>query len=158
MTSETLYNILRGGNSSARIKPDIFTNEMTVDNGTLMFDTEGYVTKTLSHSFRLYIPFSNDGNLITEYKNSRYAVYPRYRILVIDSPINTDYKSATIFGVYALDSTEYEEVYLDDDLDEVPLYAREEVATIKRLKPISLEPTKNMMDFYNELTAGNIKI
>ena len=157
-TDKTLYNLLSEPDKKYPVRQDIFVNNHECINGNLVFNTVGYYTKAFTHAFRMYIPFSQYGDLINDYNNGVYTVYPLYHILVINAPIISDPNSYGIYGVYPMNTVHFEEVYLDDDLNPVPANKAEDLAAIKRLEPKSLEPTKSMLTFFDDLKNGNIKI
>ena len=152
----TLFQVL-SGNGDIKLQPNIFVSEYINNNGTLHMDTSGYNPGIIAHSFKFYIPFSKNDILITDYKNSRYIVYPTYKILVIDSPIRTNFTNATVSGVYSMDCSIYEEVLLDENLNEVSANNADD-AVVKRCKPKSFELTPSMRDFFDALNKNEITI
>lgn len=156
--NKTLYQLLTNPDPSIMIRPDLFVNEHSFKDNDLTFSTTGYYTKSFTHAFRVYIPFAYSDELISEYVNGVYTVYPLYKILVLQAPSLTDKSAFSIFGVYPMNTTQFDIVYLDDGLNEVPENKAREVGAIKRYQPKSVEPTPIMRAFYNDLISGNNNI
>ena len=157
-STKTLYQILSGQPSNIKLKPDVFVNDYKYENGALIFNSSGLFTKTFVRDFKIYIPFSHTGDLISDYNNGIYTVYPLYNILVIKAAVLNDPKTYSIAAVYPMNTVQFEEVYLDDNLDEVPINKVADTAAIKRYMPKSIAPMPNMTNFYNEVVNGIIKI
>lgn len=155
--NKTLYQVLTNPDNNLRLKPGIFVNEYDFNNGILTFNTVGYMTRAFAHFFRIYIPFTSNGTLIPDFNNGVYTVYPQYNIMVIETPSLSDPKSFTLNAVYHMGSNQFEMVYLDDNLEEVPIYKASEAA-IKRFMPKSFEPTQDMRDLFNNIQSSNTKL
>ena len=156
LLEDTLYKVLRG-ESAYKVKPDVFVNDYRVDNDRLMFETFGRA-KSIIRTCKFYIPFSSSGVLISEYKNGLYEVNPTYQILVLMAPSPSDINQMTVAGVYAMDSTQFDEVYLDDNLNIIPYNKIKDTPHIKRYDPQSLTINNSMMAFYAGVRNGEIKL
>ena len=156
--NRTLYQVLTKPDKNIILKPGIFVNDYNYENDALTFNTVGYGTRSFTHFFRLYIPFSQRGSLIPDFNNEIFTVYPLYNIMVIETATLNDPKMFTLQAVYNMGSNQFDEVYLDDNLEEVPIYKATEVAAIKRYVPKAFEPTQSMREFFNAVTTGETKI
>lgn len=153
---DNLYMMLTG-QSQHKLRPDLFINNYRYENGKLWFNT-GARSSSVITNFKFYIPFSSTGLLITDYKNGIYEVKPSSQILVISTPSPGDINQMVIAGVYAMDSVQFEEVYLDDNLMPVAPNKLKDTPAIKRYDPVSLSPSNPMNNFYNDLITGQIKL
>lgn len=152
---DNLYAMITG-NSKYKIRPDVFVNNYRMENGNLVFDTFGR-NKSALFTCKYYIPFTNSGILISEYKNGFYNVGKSMQILVLSTPSPSDVIQMSISGVYAMDNTQFNEVYLDDNLNVIPYNKIQDTAVIKRYDPISLSPNNSMMSFFNSVKNREIK-
>jgi len=156
--TKSLFQLISEPDPSIMIRPDLFVNDHSFKDGHLIFNTVGYYTKSFTHAFRVYIPFSFTDNVISEFTNGVYEVFPLYKILVLQTPSLSDSKSFSIFGVYAMNTTQFDTVFLDDALNEVPSNKVAEVGAIKRFQPKSMSPTAGMRAFYNSIIDGTANI
>lgn len=152
-----LYQILTGQSGEYKIRPDLFINNPEYRYGKLKFST-GARSSSVITTFKFYIPFTNSGLLVTDYKNGVYEVSPTTQILVLSTPSPSDIHQVVMSGVYAMDSTQFEEIYLDDNLMPVQPTKIKDVPTIKRYDPVSLSPNNTMRNFYNDVVSGQIKL
>jgi hypothetical protein len=156
LLEDTLYKVLRG-ESKYKVRPDIFVNSYYVKDNRLMFESFGRA-RSIIRTCKFYIPFTSSGILIPEYKNGLYEILPTYQILVLMSPSPGDINQLTVAGVYAMDNTQFEELYLDDDLNVIPYNKINDTPHIKRYEPQSLTINNSMMAFYNGVRNGEIKL
>lgn len=156
--NKTLYQLLSNPDQKTILRPDLFVNQHTFENGHLVFSTSGYYTKSFTHSFRLYIPFTQSDELIPEYNNGIYDVYPLYNILIINAPSMNTLAQYSIVGAYRMNTTQFDLVYLDEDFNEIPVSRASDMVAIKRYQPKSMEPTAAMKRFFNELVNGETKL
>lgn len=156
----TLYDILCGKTANIKLKPDLFINKYEMNGDDLIFNTDGYYTKSFVHGFKLYIPFSQNGNLMSDYNNGIYKVYPLYTILIINTPSLTDFSSAYIEGAYSMSENRFEPVLLNEELEIVSEYeARiKDITTITRYVPIKATITPAMNAFIDGLINGTVKL
>jgi hypothetical protein len=156
LLNDTLYDVLCG-NSKSKVKPDVFVNNYRIENGNLIFDTLGR-DKTKFFVCKYYIPFSSSGILLSDYKNGFYTVNKSCQILVLSTPSPSDMIQMSISGVYAMDNTQFNEVFLDDNLNIIPPNKLNDTPYIKRYDPISISPNNSMSAFFNSVKNGEIKL
>ena len=160
VADQTLYDILCGRSTNIKIKPDLFINKYEMNGNDLIFHTDGYYTKSFVHGFKLYIPFSQSGNLMSDYNNGIYKVYPLFTILIINTPSLTDFMSAYIEGAYSMSESRFESVLLNEELEIVSEYeARiKDITTITRYVPNKAPITPAMNAFLDGLVNGTTKL